>query len=59
MTGFGGGGGIIKDDISSDVKTFACFSSGLPLVCGGGGIVIVAKNDSRSRFISVELFLNP
>jgi hypothetical protein len=55
----GGGGGIIKEDISSDVKTLACFSSGLPLVNGGGGIVIVAKKDSRSRFIRLVLFLNP
>lgn len=56
---FGGGGGIIKDDISSDVRTLARFSSSLPLVCGGGGIVIVAKNDSRSRLIRFVLFLNP
>lgn len=57
----GGGGGIMKDDISSDVSTaLVRFSSGLlPLVCGGGGMVIVAKNDSRSRFIRVGLFLNP
>lgn len=58
-TGFGGGGGIMKDDISSDVSTLARFSSGCPLVCGGGGMVIVARNDSRSRFMRFVLFLNP
>jgi len=61
-TAFGGGGGIMNDDISSDVSTLAArFSSGLPLACGsgGGGMVIVAKNDSRSKFIRFVLFLNP
>lgn len=57
---FGGGGGMINEDISSDVKTLACTSSGRPLhVCGGGGMVMVAKNDSRSRLIRFVLFLNP
>lgn len=59
--GFGGGGGMMKDEISSDVSTLqARFSSGRPLhACGGGGMVIVAKNDSRSRFMRFVLFLIP
>lgn len=59
-TALGGGGGMMNDDISSEVKTLARTSSGRPLqVCGGGGMVIVAKKDSRSRLIRFVLFLNP
>lgn len=58
-TALGGGGGIMNDDISSDVRTLARFSSGRPLACGGGGMVIVARNDSRSKFIRFVLFLKP
>lgn len=63
-TALGGGGGIMNDDISSDVKTtLDRFSSGRPSpeVCskGGGGMVIVAKNDSRSRLMRFVWFLNP
>lgn len=46
---FDGGGGVINDEICFDVSSQVIIELGV-----GGGTVIVAKNESKSNFISLS-----
>ena len=51
LTWFAGGGGIIKEDIWVDVNSLVTAALGV-----GGGTVIVAKNESKSKLNILSLF---